>query len=231
MRAWLCLVALFLCLGFGGPLAAQPLQCPDPLFSVEARDADFAQGLCSLASEIRDILETCGLAQRRALSIEVVDELSHPLGSCLAYFDCDYDLIRLSDPSTYGTFLEPEDPYSQLPGDVQVRALLTHELSHALATHSAGERRLDIVDQEYIAAAMELDLMEPEFRSIILEATPIARAPSEGLIDIWIYGFAPRKFAVNAWRHFRAQENGCELIRQIVAGEKSFAKALHPELR
>lgn len=226
-----CLAALVLTVGSALPLAGDPLQCADPSFQVEADDLELVGSTCAAATSIRDALSSCGLEQRGVLSVEIVEDISHPLGICLAYFDCDYDLIRLTHPSKFASFLDPDDPYAQLPAEVLFRALLTHELAHALATQSAGERRIDMVDQEYIAAAMELDLMDPVSRDIIVSVAAVDLPPSIDLIDIWIYGFAPRKFAVNAWRHFRSQKDGCALIQQIVAGERSFARARRPELQ
>ncbi len=201
------------------------------MFSVEGRDDWMSAQLCSLASSVRDALGTCGLVQSRPVAIEVVDDLRHPMGDCLASYDCDEEVIRLTSPDSFRGALDPDALYARLPEDVLTKALLTHEMAHAFATQAAGERRIDIVDQEYIAAAMELHLMEPRYRAVILDAAPVDAPPSETLIDIWIYGFSPRRFAVNAWRHFQEPENGCALVRRIVAGEASFAKAARPELR
>ncbi len=210
---------------------AEAAQCGNPMFRIAEGASETAQTLCATASDISDALGDCGLQQRRPVTIEVVDRLHHRLGNCLGYFDCEYDVIHLAAPAAYSTILDADDPYALLPEDVLTKALLTHELTHALASQSAGERKIDIVDQEYIAAAMELDLMEPGIRSVFLNAEPLTVPPSEDLIDIWIYGFEPRKFAVNAWRHFRQPHNGCQLVKRILSGEKSFAREVRPELR
>lgn len=212
-------------------VVAEPTSCAGADVSVDADDSEITAKICEMVPKIRERLGNCGLEQRRSLTIVVVNELSHPMADCAAYFDCEYDLIRLTSPDFYSGFFEDQTAYAQLPTEVTMKSLLTHELAHALATQSAGNRRLDTVDQEYIAAAMELDLMEPQWRKVVLDAHPVSLPPKEGLVDIWIYGFVPRKFAVNAWNHFRQPEHGCQLIRRIVAGEMSFAKAIRPELR
>ena len=214
------------------PLFGGSLPCKDPMFTVDENEDALAQKLCTMASEIRSQLEGCGLEQHRALTIEIVNEISHPLANCLAYFDCEYDLVRIADPSTWDQhLLEKDKAYASLPMEVTLRALLTHEITHALATQVAGERQVPMVDQEYMAAAMELEFMENEWRDVLLKVSPVSLPPKEGLIDIWIYGFAPRKFAVNAWQHFRLPENGCELVHRLIEGDASFAKIVRPELR
>lgn len=212
-------------------VAGAPVPCADPMFAVDASDPDLTVRICRIAAEIRNTLNRCSLRQNRFLRIEVVAELDHPMGTCLAYFDCDFDLVRITDPQSYESLLEEDSPYARLPPMVMMQALLTHELTHALTVQSAGQRQIDIVDQEYIAAAMELEYMAQKWRDAILLEVAADRPPSVGLIDLSIYGFAPRKFAVNVWRHFRQPENGCDLIKRIIAGEVSFSKPVRPDLQ
>lgn len=202
---------------------AESEPCEGSLFIVDVGNADLHQRICKLASTLRAELEQCQLSQSRLLRIEVVPDLSHPLGNCLSYFDCDYDLIRLTDPAKYSERLDPETAYGLVPPDVTLQALLTHELAHALLSQTAEPRAIDMVDQEYVAAAMELELLDPEWREVFVKAAPVSLPPKVGLIDAFIYGMAPRKFAVNAWQHFSLPENGCDLIGRIARGETTFA--------
>jgi hypothetical protein len=215
------------------PVDAEPNECSDPLFLVDATHRDLAVSVCEMALRIRDDLKECGLSQTKLITIEILNRVEHPFGNCLAYFDCPYDLVRITKPGMYGP-LTTEDPiYSKFPDEIILRSLLTHELTHALVVHTAYPKTVDIVDQEYIAAAMEIELMEPQWRAVYVDLAELdlERAPSERLIDIWTYSFAPRLFAVNAWRHFKLPENGCNLVRQLVSGELSYSKPIRPELR
>lgn len=204
------------------PVAADPAMCPDPLFSVASGDTALADKICELAVDVGDRLAACGLVRTEPLMIEVVDGLSHPMGECIAYFDCERGSIRLTDPALYASLLDPDVIYAILPPEITLRALLTHELAHAAIDQMAEGRTVPLVDHEYIAAAMELDLMEPKWREAVIAAAPVALPPKPGLVDIFIYYLAPRKFAVNAWQHFSLPENGCGLVRRMVAGEMTF---------
>jgi hypothetical protein len=166
----------------------------------------------------------CGLVQTRPVAVEVVADISHPIGECLSYFDCALDVIRITEPGTFRAVLQADDPYSRLPVDVLLASLLAHELAHALTAQTAGARQIDIVDQEYIAAALEIEQMDEAWREVLVRAAPVSLPPKPGLIDIWIYGMSPRKFATNAWQHFRLEGNGCGLVAQILAGDFSFAR-------
>lgn len=224
------LAFLFFCMSVS-PTFGGPLPCSASMFMVDAKEDAMANHLCAMATEIRGKLESCGLKQSRPLKIEMVAEIVHPLGKCMAYFDCEYDLVRVTDPSAWHLLLEEHQSYAKLPVEVTLRAVLTHEIAHALVIQTAGDRKVSMVDQEYIAAAMEIEFMDDVWRNLLLAATPMELPPKEGLIDIWIYGFAPRKFGVNAWQHFNLPENGCSLVQKIVEGDASFSKKVRPELR
>ncbi|MDJ0993883.1 MAG: hypothetical protein QNI90_09940 [Dinoroseobacter sp.] len=228
---WVADLGVLVSMGLAVPVWAEPRQCDDSFFSVDAKEAELGSLVCQTLSQHRNRLEACGLRQHRVLTVEIVDRIDHPLGSCLAYFDCDYDLVRITTPEMYGELTAGDLVYSQFPEEVILRSLLAHELAHALIVQLAGARQIDMVDQEYIAGAMELELLDPEWRAVYLEAASSDAAPRLGLIDIWIYGFTPRKFAANAWHHFRQPEHGCDLVQEIVAGRKTFSKSVRPELR
>lgn len=207
------------------PLASEPRSCADSMFAVDAADSELVAEICDLAPRIRDELVGCGLIQTRPLVLKVVQELSHTLGNCLAWYDCNRTSISLIDPARYGEVIERDSPYARLPPNALLGSVLTHELTHALITQSAGTREIALVDQEYIAAALELELMDSEWRDVLISAAPVSPPPKAGLIDIWIYALEPRKFATNAWQHFRMAENGCRLVRSIVQGEATLSRS------
>ena len=210
---------------------SEPKACPDAMFAVDAGIDAMTVKVCRMATEVRAQLSSCGLDQWRALTIEIVDSVSHPLGNCVAFFDCEYDVVRITEPASWDALLAGDKAYGSLPTDITLRALLTHEITHALVAWSAPDRNIPMVDQEYIAASMELEFMDQKWRDVLLATVDLKLPPSEALIDIWIYGFSPRDFGVNAWRHFNLPENGCPLVQKIMAGDYSFAKNQRPELR
>lgn len=198
--------------------------CEGGNFSVDAPNTEIGLEICGYLVEAVGKMSACGLTQTKPISVEVVPGLSHPIGTCLAYYDCDLDVIKVSNPAEFDQYLATDEPYSVLPTAVLLRSLLTHELAHALTVQTAGEAQIDIVDQEYIAAALEMEFLDPEWREMLLDAAPVSLPPKEGLIDKWIYGLEPRKFATNAWQHFDAQKDGCNLISLIATGRLSFRK-------
>jgi hypothetical protein len=151
----------------------------------------------------------------------MVDDIAHPFAVCLAAYDCDFDRVRVVGRQDYSDLVGPGDPYAEFPSAVLVRTLLSHELTHALIQHTAMGAEVPLIDHEYTAAAMELELMEPQWRDLILDYSGLD-GPSESRIDIWIYRLEPRRFAANAWLHFSAPGNGCDLVLRLVRGDFSF---------
>jgi hypothetical protein len=216
--AWAAAFAVLL----GHPGEAESVDCAAPGLRVDA-PAPLRGDLCDLASETAAVLAMCNLPLRRPILVEAVEEIIHPMSTCLGSYDCADEHIRVVVRDDYSALVEPGDPYGLIPPDVLLGALLAHEMAHALVEQNAGGRAVPLVDHEYIAAAMELERLAPEWRDVLLEDAGLA-APSEGRIDIWIYRLAPRRFAANAWLHFSLPGNGCALVGRLVSGEASFER-------
>ncbi|MBF9059635.1 hypothetical protein HKCCSP123_10625 [Rhodobacterales bacterium HKCCSP123] len=210
-----------LVLALAGPAAAQVTDCAEGQVAIGGAPPALAEDLCRISHEAITTMTACSLGQTRPIRVDVVDEVPHPFATCLAAFDCDYDRVRIVIRDDYAGLVEAADPYAQLPPEVLVRTLLTHELAHALVFQTAAGREIALTDHEYIAAAMELEQMHPEWRALVLDAAGFT-APAEGRINIWIYRMSPRRFSANAWLHFKAPGNGCALVGDIIAGRRSF---------
>ncbi len=216
-------VALVLAVASSFPLRADGSLHPcGDAFLIRTPAAELGVEICAILTDAAERMAACGLQQTRPLTVDVVATIAHPIGECLSYFDCASDTIRVTDPGAFAETLTADDPYARLPPPILLRALLTHELAHALVQQGAGGYQVDIAAQEYVAAALELEFLPPAWRQVLLAASPVSLPAKPGLIDIWIYGLAPRKFATNAWQHFRQDGNGCGLILRIVDGEVSF---------
>ena len=206
-----------------GLAAAGEVACDDGSFSVDAEAPEDAHLACRIAGDAKSVIEACGLIQTRPIRIELVAELAHGFDACLGAWDCREGVIRVVAPDRLAGTGTLEPPYSLLPTEVLFRALIAHELAHALLSQSAVGVDPAFVDHEYVAAVMELETMAPEWREVYVAAAPVGLPPKPGLISGTIYRFAPRQFAVNAWQFFRAEPDGCARIRDIAAGRFTFS--------
>jgi hypothetical protein len=223
MDARRILVCTVLAAALALPAAGEPRMCADANLSVAAAAPEAAELACRLAVDAKAVIEACGLIQTRPIRIELVAALDHGSGACLGASDCEARVIRVVAPDHLAGTVALEPPYSLFPAEVLFRALIAHELAHALLSQAGEGVDLAFVDHEYVAAVMELETMAPEWREVYFAAAPVGLPPKPGLISPMIYGFAPRKFTVNAWHFFRAEPDGCARVREIAAGTFSFA--------
>jgi hypothetical protein len=223
MDARRILVCTVLAAALALPAAGEPRMCADANLSVAAAAPEAAELACRLAVDAKAVIEACGLIQTRPIRIELVAALDHGSGACLGASDCEARVIRVVAPDHLAGTVALEPPYSLFPAEVLFRALIAHELAHALLSQAGQGVDLAFVDHEYVAAVMELETMALEWREVYFAAAPVGLPPKPGLISPMIYGFAPRKFAVNAWQFFRAEPDGCARVREIAAGTFSFA--------
>lgn len=215
--------ALVLCLAADEAAVAAGQDC-DTLIRVETADTRLATEICEAARSTLSVAGTCGLVQTEPVTIRVAAQVVHGLDACLSHYDCSRSEITLTTPSELDAAIGPGDAYRVLPSAVVLKNLVSHELAHALADQSSGEVMLAGVDQEYIAAAFELEAMDPDWREALLIASAKSREPRPGLISAGIYALAPRAFAANAWLHFHQPGEGCATIMRLLKGSQSFAR-------
>ena len=199
---------------------ADPLPCADPMFRVETTDSVAHNLICAAASEAVPALATCGLVPTEPIEIATVEGPIHGFARCLAYFDHDLGRIEIVEPALLCDNLDADDPYAHLPNDVVFGSMLTHELAHALVQQNSEGRVVSLVDHEYIANALELAALDPQHRKTLLDAAGITPPVSTKVIDLLIYGLAPRRFAAAAYLHFEAF--GCDTITGILDGTMTF---------
>jgi len=199
---------------------ADPVPCDDPGFRVDTADVTTHDMICDAASGAREVLATCGLTQREPITIETVKTPVHTIGQCLAAYNCKTGHIQIIDPLLLEENVSKDDPYAKLPSEALFRSLLTHEVAHALVEQNTGDRKMPMVDHEYIANAMELAALESRHRKALLDAAGVEPPVPAEAIDIFIYGLAPRKFAAASYLYFEA--HGCKTITGILDGTSTF---------
>jgi hypothetical protein len=216
---------MLLALGWPASSDAEPgaVICADDQLSVVAPTPELASFACDVALGAKTRIVACGLDQRRPIRIELTDRLEHMAAECLAAYSCSDDVIRVTDPAAIPDALDPSSPYTRLPPDIVFAALVAHEMAHALLAQTSDGREIAFVDHEYVAAALELDSLAPEWRAVLIEAAPIAREPTMGLISPLIYALEPRAFAANAWSFFDAEDDGCDRVGAIARGVFTFS--------
>lgn len=159
----------------------------------------------------------------REVSVAVVgDTPAHPqCGTCPGLFVARTGCIELAESTRRPALLSDRDARHSLPPDIVFRGLVAHELAHALVAQNADETRIARADHEFIAAVFEMDAYGEAARATLLAADPVRPEGSRDLVNSGIYALAQRVFANNAWQLFRAADDGCAMIGDILAGQVS----------
>ena len=80
-------------------LAAEPLACRDPLFSVIGGDLATRERTCTAASKARKTLASCNVTLDRAIEITIVKEFDTDYAACLGLYHCGEDKIEILSPA------------------------------------------------------------------------------------------------------------------------------------
>lgn len=103
--------------------------------------------------------------------------------------------------------------------DVDVfRAVVTHEVAHAIARRMPGARELPIVAYEYLAYAAMFAAMPEATRDKALAAVPGNGFDHEQQINILTYLFDPAAFGADAYRHWASRPDARGFVRRVLDG-------------
>ena len=111
---------------------ADPAACSDPMLAVDAPDPAIAERVCTAAMAAKAQLATCGLTQRRAVSMEIVPQIDGPSDTCVGLYHCGADRISLVPPSAVAEIMPTDSVFATLDPEVYYDSLIVHELAHAL---------------------------------------------------------------------------------------------------
>lgn len=209
-----CLVAgAFL----AAPAQAEYLDCRPYNIRVDSVDGGDAAASCLGARRAVSFLASQGFSIPGPIAIDLVEEMPDIVGpSALgAYFKQERRILILR----YSAF-RARSTWFRIPIDREVyRAVVSHEVAHAVASSNFEIAQPSILAQEYIAYVTLFSTIAPSHRNLILGLYPDAGSEGGAQIrDPVVYQVDPIRFGVNAYRHYRNPGNGRNFLREILSG-------------
>ena len=199
--------------------AAATQQCPTLPLSVTTDDAALSERICDAAQRAAKLSAECGISQSEPVQIQVLDGLNSDYPKCAGIFHCAEAKIDLVAPDSLAKVLGTDHPFLEIPRDILYDSLVVHEMTHAL-TYQTRNGPLDgTAETEYIAYAIQMWFLPEDVRTSFLSRHPITEPVTLAALNDVILGFSPAVFAVRAWKHFEAPENGCQFIQRLLDGE------------
>lgn len=220
-----CAVTLLIAAaGPGASEAGEPTICPGGDWVVVDAEAPTSEAICEGAIAATEYFEACGISLPGAATIRVVDHL--PLvcdRPAHATFDPGIDEITIATPRACLASVVPGDVFDRVGAMAAYRSVVAHEAAH-LILHRSGVGPERFLEHEYIAAAFQVSNLSAEQRDALLADFGIEAPVGDAKINAAMYWFDPLRFAAKAYLHFRSQEDTCEYLRAIVAGEERLSR-------
>lgn len=99
------------------------------------------------------------------------------------------------------------------------RAVIAHEVAHAIASWHAGRTRLPSAAQEYVAHVAMIATMPDDHRRELLALHPGSGFDDLAQINEFVYAFQPARFAADSYRHWMQQPDRAAFLRRVLDGE------------
>lgn len=99
------------------------------------------------------------------------------------------------------------------------RAVVAHEVAHAMAACRPSERPLPAAGHEYFAYVVMFASLPQALREQVLHRLPGCGFSDPAQINDMVYGFDPMRFGADAWRHWSRQSDGMDTLRRLLDGQ------------
>lgn len=209
---WWLLIGLSL-----SPLAlGKPLHCALTPSAVEgAANDDEAALACQGAAEAFAFFSALGVALPERVSIELVAALPAgvPADAIGAY-------ARGAQRASvlHYAILQPKH-WLGVPMDRELyRAVIAHEVAHAIMRNQPGLQPLPVVAYEYLAYVTTFAALPAATRDQVLAALPGTGFDNEHQINVLSYMFDPAGFGAEAWRHWQRLADARGFARRVLEG-------------
>lgn len=216
-----CLLAVTCSMATAIAALAEPLPCDTTRTLVETDDQDLHERVCNVVMTALPVLENCHLRQNLPVLIRFNDALSTSGHDCLGLYHDGKGQIDLLTPEAFHSSHIKSDYCKEIPENVHFDSIIVHEMTHALLDQVPGAKDYDLVDQEYIAYAMQFEIIHKSVRDRFLSSIGLSAPIEPEWINEFILSVSPSVFAASSWLHFSSSERGCEFVGKIIRGEET----------
>jgi hypothetical protein len=192
--------------------------------TVFATDTSLAERICQVVASADPVLTACGLpTDYGPLTLYVVGRIDGAQAHCLGAYVCETNEVAVLDPTVLGNAESPETEFDAISPQALFDSLVVHELTHSRLSHLPEGGDIGVVNQEYIAYAMQLASLPAQEREAFLIGY-LDRELDIAAINVFTLGLAPGYFASLAWRHFDQTDNGCAFVQSLMDQDFTFER-------
>lgn len=218
----IALMVFAICIS-GPALSGETRICSDPAISAMApREADRTM-VCQMAVRAKLLLERCDLTLPKPVEFALVDSGDElEMAGYLGHYSPRNDRVSLLSASELIELLGEDSAFRALPEDHLFESIVVHEMTHAFIVPTECGRRICRPAHEYIAYALQIESLPEASRNMLLAAIPATEDRELSYFSSFLLDIAPEHFAVEAWRHFSMEGNGCEFIASVLREDVQF---------
>jgi len=175
---------------------------------------------CTAVIDALSFLEANGFRLPGPIHIDPMERITEGvLADALGYFDSQTVRVYVRNFSASQEAVQRLGIFGLPMNRDLYRSIVVHEAAHLIADHNFTMESPSPAAQEYIAYVTQLATMPTHLRDRILTNFPGEGFRTSTQINLIIYMFSPKKFAVGAYRHFIRAENGVVFFRHLLTGE------------
>lgn len=200
------------------PAIPENVRCDDTGVVVQHASPEELDDVCRGALDALEFLSGLGLATDLDLVVKLLPGMpSDTDGSRSAgnYIGTDQRVLVLDHEGFFAldTFLgQPVD-------QALYRAVVAHEIAHAVMAWNFLPETPSRLAHEYVAAVVTLATMDVEHRDRLLVDLQNPAYSDGSEISLMYYLMAPARFMVKVYRHFQSPDAGADFIARIIAGD------------
>lgn len=200
-------------------------RCPAAPIDVTGALSEEFRLACSAAHDALQLLGRCQITPRRALRLQILGEVRHPLsGPIFGLFDTKQEIVRITQYLNIPSLIK-NTPYSELPLREFYQSLIVHEVIHGVMHQNMKQSATNRAAYEYPAYALQIESLPKSVRDKFLRTFDQKAIAADSVFSDSILLFDPFFFAARAYQHFRSSGNGCAHIRALLEGDVDFIAA------
>ncbi|UWQ22008.1 DUF6639 family protein [Jannaschia sp. W003] len=195
--------------------ATDAFPCAEAPASVHGTNAP---AVCSAAARAQRLMGRCGVPPvDRPIRIDVVDAME---SDCLGRYHCGEDRIELLAPDAMHDAVTPDGIFAPMTPSTLFESVVVHEFVHAAMEGHPCPFDACPATQEYAAYTLQILSMPAGDRERITKRVEdMFDAPIEDMeLNPFVAMMAPDRFALKAWAHLLAREEGCAFVGAAVSG-------------
>jgi hypothetical protein len=198
--------------------------CAGDRAEVEYHDAVAIEEVCTAVAAAVEFLAGYGLRQQIPLLIVLIDHpIMHREQITYGTYTRPRDGIEITSEAALAGLEPPPRMFGQLLSGPMYRALVAHEVAHAIAQQNSKVPQLGLVSQEYLGFVTLIGTLPELSRLEVIGSAGVGAWEAGDTISEMYLELGPHNFAVKSYLHLTGHADPQRFIAELLANpDRSF---------